>query len=101
MYLASNGAWVNTDADGEGSASGMIGYALGSSSATNGVMLQGIIYKQSHGFTTGAPLFLSTTAGAMTNTAPTGSGDIIRVVGYAIGSNQIYFDPAKTWVEKT
>jgi hypothetical protein len=100
VYFTSAGDWDNTDAGSAEFASGLIGYTLGTSSVTNGVMLQGTIYKASHGFSIGAPLFLSTTPGAMTTTAPTGGGDIIRVVGYAISASQIYFDPAKTWVEK-
>ena len=35
----------------------------------------------------------------MTNTAPTASGTYVRVIGYAIDSNTIYFNPDNTWVQ--
>ena len=50
---------------------------------------------------TGVPLFLSTTAGEFTDTAPTGTGEIVRIIGYMQNSttSQIYFCPDNTWVE--
>ena len=40
------------------------------------------------------------TSGEIDFTAPSGSGDFIRVVGYGTDlANIIYFDPSKTWVE--
>jgi hypothetical protein len=46
-------------------------------------------------------LFLSTTAGTATATAPSGSGDIVRVIGYCLDSanGQIYFNPDGAFVE--
>ena len=53
------------------------------------------------GFTTGDILYVSGTAGEITNTAPSGNGDIVRVVGYCTdsGSREIYFDPDGAFVE--
>lgn len=50
---------------------------------------------------TGDVLYLDTTAGHVTTTAPSGTGDIVRVVGYVYeASNRIiYFDPDNTWLE--
>ena len=51
----------------------------------------------------GLPVYVSTTAGHFDFTAPSGSGDIVRIVGYAIdddsGDVLIYFKPDNTWVE--
>ena len=51
----------------------------------------------------GLPVYVSTTAGHFDFTAPSGSGDFVRIVGYAIddylGRVLIYFDPDKSWVE--
>ena len=51
----------------------------------------------------GLPVYISTTLGHFDFTAPSGSGDVVRIVGYAIddhlGDVLIYFDPDKTWVE--
>ena len=100
LYYKSNfaAAWSQADADSDG-ATRMLAVALGTSSLNDGMLLQGIFRKASHGFSAGAPLYVSTTAGAFTTTAPSGSGDYVRVVGYVIDSNTIYFNPSGTWVE--
>ena len=100
LYYKSNfaAAWSQADADSDG-ATRMLAVALGTSSSTDGMLLQGIFRKASHGFSAGAPLYVSTTAGAFTTTAPSGSGDYVRVVGYVIDSNTIYFSPGTAWVE--
>jgi hypothetical protein len=100
LYYKSNfaAAWSQADADSDG-ATRMLAVALGSNSGTSGMLLQGIFRKASHGFSAGAPLYVSTTAGEFTTTAPSGSGDYVRVVGYVIDSNHIYFSPGTAWVE--
>jgi len=55
-----------------------------------------------NGFTgaaAGTPLYIGD-SGAVTTSAPTGSGDIARVVGYVLkaSSKFIYFKPDNTWV---
>ena len=62
------------------------------------MLTTGVFYDASHSFTVGEPLYLSTTTGTLTTTAPNTSGDLIRVVGYAIDANHIYFCPDNTWV---
>jgi hypothetical protein len=49
----------------------------------------------------GNPIYVKTTAGAMTHTAPTASGDFVRVVGYCLDDTHgiMYFNPDNTWVE--
>jgi len=76
----------------------MLALALGTSAVSNGVLLNGIYCKTMHGFTIGAPLYLSSSDGDFTTTVP-GSGDYARVLGYAIDSNHIYFCPDNTWVK--
>ena len=63
------------------------------------MLLQGIIYKASHGFVLGIPLYLSTTQGDLQATAPSGTNDVARVVGYSLDANHIYFNPDNTWVK--
>ena len=70
-----------------------------STNATAGMLLNGVFRDSAHGFTVGAPLYVSNTAGVLTNTAPSGTGDYVRVVGYAIDANHIYFNPDNTWVQ--
>ena len=99
LYVVkSNGGWMTTDADTESRSIGMLGIAL-STDADEGMLLQGFFYKSSHGFTVGLPLYISNTAGAFTNTRPTGANDYVRIIGYATSTNYIYFDPDKTWIQ--
>jgi len=72
-------------------------WSIGTSVTNDGMMLQGFIYKSSHGFTAGLPLYLGSTAGTLTTTVPT-SG-FVRIIGYAVNSNSIYFDPDKTFIQ--
>ena len=46
-------------------------------------------------------LYASTTAGQATATAPSGSGDIVRVIGYCVHATNgnIWFNPDGTFVE--
>ena len=101
LYYASNSMgslqWAGTDAD--TGTKNMIALSLGTDADVDGMLLNGIYHKASHSFTVGLPIYISTTPMSMTNTAPSGSGDYVRVVGYAIDSNHIYFCPDNTWVE--
>ncbi len=91
--------WSTVVADNTG-ATRMLAIALGTSSATDGMLLQGIFRKAMHGFSAGSPLYVgSTTAGLLSSSPPTGDEEYARIVGYAIDSNTIYFNPSGTWVE--
>ena len=96
--VKTNGGWAAADADTETTATYMLALAL-ATNAINGMLLQGFFYKSSHGFVIGAPLYISNTPGAFSNTRPTGSGDYVRIIGYATSTNYIYFDPDKTWIK--
>jgi hypothetical protein len=51
----------------------------------------------------GLPLYVSLTAGNVTETAPTAAGDYVRLIGHNIYDNTdvvvIRFDPDNTWIE--
>ena len=100
-YVLLAGTWEETDPTDEEFSKQLLGIALGSGATTatdDGMLTNGIFYDSAHGFTVGEPIFLSTTAGTLTTTAPTTSGDLVRVVGYAIDTDEIYFCPDNTWV---
>ncbi len=102
-YLHTNGAWTETDADAIATgADQLLGIALGSNPAVNGVLIRGFFDAHSHlsNFSTGKAVYVSATAAGMDTTAPSGGGDFVRIVGYCTNaSNIIYFNPSSTWVE--
>jgi len=49
-------------------------------------------------WTPGVPLYMSGTLGAITATKPTGSGDVVRTVGYAVHADYIFFSPSSDYV---
>ena len=90
--------WSYTTAN-DSSTTRMLAVALGTDSGTDGMLLQGIFRKASHGFSAGAPLYIGATNGTFTTTAPATGGQYARVVGYVVDSNHIYFSPGTAWVE--
>ena len=97
-YALASGTWEETDPTDENFSKQLLGIALGTDANVDGMLTTGVFYDASHSFTVGEPLYLSTTTGTLTTTAPNTSGDLIRVVGYAIDANHIYFCPDNTWV---
>jgi len=96
------GTWTSTDADAESTAKGMLAVALGSA-ATDGMLLKGMVTLDHDPGAIGDVLYLSTTAGDATSTAPSNNEEIIRIIGYCLAETDgiIYFDPDKTFVEVT
>ncbi len=109
-YLDTNGAWVLADADAEVSTASMLAVACGGDGSgnandalTNGMLIRGFIDNASAidgTFDQGDPVFVSLTAGNMTMTKPSASGDFVRCIGFACATaNVIYFNPDNTWIE--
>jgi hypothetical protein len=99
-YLDSTQQWEKVDADAESTSTNLLGIAVANGTAT--FLVKGIIANSAYaGFTTGAPLYVSTTLGDMSSTAPSGTGDIVRVVGHSInGSGRVlFFNPSNDWIE--
>jgi hypothetical protein len=99
-YLDSSQQWEQTDADTVQASTGMLGIAIVDDSPK--YLVKGLARHISwSGFTTGDVLYVSGTSGEITNTAPSGSGDVVRIVGYCTNgtTREIYFDPSKDWVE--
>ena len=64
------------------------------------IMLLGLIRHDS--FTdfgaAGAPVFVSTTVGTMTTTAPSGTDDVVQIVGHSIAEDLIFVQPSLTFI---
>ena len=97
-YFTSGSAWSITDADAASASTGLLAMALGGT-PSNGMLLRGYVENASWSWSIGGSLYLSTLAGSITQSAPTGTLDIIRIVGYALSSNTIYWCPDNTWIE--
>lgn len=100
---ASNGTWTETDASAANTSTGLLAVALGTSTTTDGMLLRGMVDLNNNVVgteTAGMPLYLSETTGYVTTTAPTTSGAIVRVIGYAMedgDDNRIWFNPDNSW----
>ena len=70
-----------------------------SDTATGTILLQGFIRDDTWNWTIGGILYASGTAGAMTQTAPSGTGDFVQALGVALTADVVYFNPALTLVE--
>ena len=101
-YYNPSGGWTITDADTSVSSSGMLGVALGASSDTDGMLIRGMVTLDHDPGSVGDVLFLQTgSSGKATSTAPDGSGDIVRILGYCLDNSngQIYFNPSPDFIE--
>ena len=101
-FLAAAGTITKAQADDETTTKNMLVMATAAidGGAAGVFALSGEVTVTAHGFTVGAPLFISAaTAGAITNTAPDTSTNQLRTVGYAVDTNTIRFAPSLAWSE--
>jgi len=100
-HYKSDGTWELADADDNTKSDGLLGVALGAASDTNGVLLRGMVTLDHDPGAVGDPIYLTTTAGDANATAPSGNGNIVRIIGYCLDASngQIWFNPDSTFVE--
>lgn len=99
VYLDSNAKWQKTDADAASTASNLLGVAL-AVAATDAALLVAlpgsIVYATAFPtLTIGAPYYVGETAGAIQATIPTGADNVIRVVGFAVHADKLFFYPSQ------
>ena len=97
LYVASDGEYEKADADGA-STMPCIALALGSGTGTQDILFHGFITNSSWSWTVGGEIYVSTTAGGLTQTVPSGIGDEVQIVGIAISATTFLFDPDLTTV---
>ena len=103
-YYKSDGSWAAADADAAATSGGcLLAIALGTDPDSDGMLLRGMFTLDHDPGTVGDVLYVSTTAGDITSTAPSGNGDIVRIVGYCLDSSngQIWFNPSNDFIEIT
>ena len=98
-YLSAADTWSQTDANAEATAKGMIGICLVSNVSIGEVLKYGAY--TTTGLTAANNYYISGTAGEWTNVAPSASGDIVRIVGYALNTTTLFFEPDCTYIEVT
>jgi len=71
-----------------------------SADADGVVILPGsFVNNTSWNWTVGGEIYVDTAVGTLTQTAPSGTGDQVQIVGYATHADRIFFDPDYTLVE--
>jgi len=101
VFLGSSSTWLEADADATGTSINMLGIALAaadSGSSVNVALPGSFVRDDTFNFTPGAALYVSGTLGAITHTKPTGSGDIVRAVGYAATADVVFFQPSSDFL---
>ena len=99
VYLTSDFKWAKADSNGAAALqANLLGIVM--EDGVDGdfvlVALPGSMVYAATAFPTftGAPVFMSETAGAVTETEPSGNSSASRVVGYGIHADKLWFDPA-------
>jgi hypothetical protein len=107
-YYDSSGNWSSTNANSSSTSTGMLGLGISpdnttpSSPTTSGILVRGFARLYYGSWTTGDRLYISDSSiSQLTNTSPSTTGSIIRIVGYVVdgATNLIYFCPDNTWIE--
>lgn len=106
VYLDSSSTWQKGDANTLLLYNGLLGVALEVKAAASAlrVALPGTFIYSTTGFPTwtiGGPIYMSETAGAMTQTAPTTTDAATRVVGWGVHADKMYFFPSPDYVTHT
>jgi hypothetical protein len=101
VYLGSGGKWLEADADATGTSINLLGIAMEAKTdgqAMNVALAGSFVRDDTWNWTPGEPLYVSGTLGAITATKPSGSGDVVRTVGYAVTADIIFFNPSSDYV---
>jgi len=100
VFLDSAGKMAKADADAEATTKGLLAVSTGVvvANASGAFVLIGNM--TSSGLTTGSTYYVSTIAGEVTATMPSGSGSIVRVIGHATSTTNLFVNPSQTWIAR-
>lgn len=99
VYVWNGTNWVAVDADAEATTKGLMGVALGTA-ATDGFLTHGVAYLSHDPGAAGDILYVDTAvAGYLSSTQPSAQGDFVRVAGYCLADNKVFFSPSQDWIE--
>lgn len=97
---------ANSAAGADGDSRGIIGIVVvagGSDGAACTILLNGVIRADAKfpTFTVNNPIYVSETAAAVTQTQPTTTDVVIRIVGFALTADEMYFNPENDYITHT
>jgi hypothetical protein len=109
-YRTQNNVWILADATSISAAAiNMLGICVKSSTSTNptSILINGFVETATYAAVvkSGEPLYMATTAGSMTKTAPATAGNIVRLIGHTFWASNtntkiiIRFNPENSWIE--
>jgi uncharacterized protein (TIGR02145 family) len=98
LFMASDGNYEEANADGVATMP-CVALALETGTGNKKVMLQGYIRNNSWTWTPGGLIFVSPTTGVLTQIKPTVTGQQVQIVGYAVKSNTLFFNPNLMLIE--
>jgi hypothetical protein len=102
VYLKSDGEWWKTDADDVTTSTGLLAISLESKidGELMNVSLPGSFIRDgSWAWAQGSTLYIDVTIpGGITNIQPSGTDDVIRVIGWAVTPTIIYFFPSSDYI---
>ena len=95
-HLKNDSTWELVDASAVATSDGLLAVALGEESNDSGMLLRGFVTLDHDPGAIGDVLYASHTAtGNATATKPTGTGNVVRILGYCLGASdkKIFFNP--------
>jgi|6_EtaG_2_1085325.scaffolds.fasta_scaffold01003_9 hypothetical protein len=106
-YLNAQGSWTQSLVSTSSTGDSLLAIALGSTPPDAGMLIRGFFDADSYllNFSKGKAVYADgalneAAAGKMNTLAPTGSAEIVRVVGHCMASGSvIYFNPSGDWIE--
>ena len=105
VYLDSSSTWQKCDANTVALYNGFLGIALEVKASGNALLVAlpgSFVYATGFpALTIGSPVYMSETAGVVTQTAPTTTDSATRILGWAVHADKIWFQPSPNVVIHT
>lgn len=97
LFMAADGHLDAADAD-SSTTSPCVALALETGTGSKKILVHGVLRLDAWNWTIGpgnaSLIYVSTTTGALTQTQPSGTDDVIQPVGWALSDDCIYFSPS-------
>jgi hypothetical protein len=93
LFMAADGHFDEADAD-AGASMPCTALATETGTGTKDVLLRGYVRDDSWDWTPGGLIYVSNTQGGLTQTVPSGAGDVVQVVGWAWSADIMVFEPS-------